>query len=519
MTTLQKSFAGVSCALVLLWGLPSSDAGAWILGPNRPEVQQQEVQKRSWQQGPKVILYQTQSVEKDGAEAHRDIGSEDSLSQRPLSPKSPIEANFLPLIETLEHPDRSGGANAKSEDVRLKRDYSAPNHDQMGQTHDMIRDRMDRDAVDQELEIEETPETKDKPEKMVPESDDPQQNSLRDSGRQEILLALAADADGGDEGGILDAGGASENPSERMDSGMDMQNSQENDSMMRMQDDQELMMHLQQEQEAEQRAAEEEEAGQHGAFGHDHEKMMQDMQENTTEKKSSEKTIGVEERLGETATTKLEFVDSSGKTVSLDELLTAPTILLPVYYTCPSACNMILSSFASVLSKVKLDPGKEYRVIALSFDGNDTPRLAAQKKHNFYAAIGKEFPADAWVFLTGKEENSRKVLDSLGYHYERRGNAFVHPSVVVALSEDGKIIRYLYGTSFMPFDVTMAATEAAEGRTGVSIKRLVAFCFDYDPEGKRYVFSTMRVAGFAVLLGAGILLVSLLVAGRRKKKD
>jgi protein SCO1/2 len=32
-----------------------------------------------------------------------------------------------------------------------------------------------------------------------------------------------------------------------------------------------------------------------------------------------------------------------------------------------------------------------------------------------------------------------------------------------------------------------------------TVSRVLAFCFTYDPEGRRYVFSTLKVAGVATL--------------------
>ncbi len=88
---------------------------------------------------------------------------------------------------------------------------------------------------------------------------------------------------------------------------------------------------------------------------------------------------------------------------------------------------------------------------------------------------------------------------------------------MVVLAADGKIIRYLYGPGFLPFDLGMALTEARRGEPGVSIKRRVlSFCFDYDPENNTYVFRLFRITGTVILVMLAGFLIFLL---RPEKKN
>lgn len=247
------------------------------------------------------------------------------------------------------------------------------------------------------------------------------------------------------------------------------------------------------------------------ASSHDHAAMMQQAD-------LAGLPVGVEEKLGEYLADGTVFFDSQGNPVDLKEAVDIPTIILPVYYTCPSVCNLMLSSFASILGEVKLEPGKDIRLIAVSFDEFDTPEMAAQKKHQYLNAIQAPYPPEDWLFLSGDRQTIVRAMNAMGYGFKRVDNLFAHPSVVLAVAPDGKIVRYLYGTNFLPFDIEMAASEAARGRTGVSVKRLLAYCFNYDPEGKRYVFDFMRVAGYSIGGFAFLLLMGLLIAGKKKKQ-
>jgi len=75
------------------------------------------------------------------------------------------------------------------------------------------------------------------------------------------------------------------------------------------------------------------------------------------------------------------------------------------------------------------------------------------------------------------------------------------------LTREGTISRYLYGTSFLPAEVTMALQEAAKGQVRPTISKVLSFCYTYDPEGRKYVFSVTRFAGAAILILAAVFVV------------
>jgi protein SCO1/2 len=108
--------------------------------------------------------------------------------------------------------------------------------------------------------------------------------------------------------------------------------------------------------------------------------------------------------------------------------------------------------------------------------------------------------------LTSGEESIRSLTDALGFKFKRTGpHMFIHPNVLIALAPDGTIIRYLYGPRFLPFDIGMALTEAAKGTPGLSIRKLLTYCFDYDPESKSYVVRSFRFLALGIVVLLGIL--------------
>lgn len=229
--------------------------------------------------------------------------------------------------------------------------------------------------------------------------------------------------------------------------------------------------------------------------------------------------VGLDEKLGQRIPLDLKFRDETFREVVLGDLIKVPTIIVPVYYRCPNVCSFLLGGLAQALPKVALDPGEDFLVLSLSIDENETSLLAQKSKDDYFTAMNHQFPKDAWLFLTGDRENIHKLTDSIGYRFQRRGADFLHPIAVAVVSPDGKIVRYLYGTSFLPMDLTLALLEASQGRVGASIRKVLSFCFSYDRENKRYAFNILRVSATVILGTAGTFLVFLIFTGRRKRED
>ena len=225
--------------------------------------------------------------------------------------------------------------------------------------------------------------------------------------------------------------------------------------------------------------------------------------------------IGMDEKLGEWIPLDLTFYDEGGNSISLKHLIHKPTILAPVYYRCPNVCSFLLFNLAGVINKMPSEPGKEYQVLAFSFDETEKPNLALEKKKMVLKMIEKPFPEDAWRFLTGDKENIHKLTDAIGFHFKRQGQDFLHPVSLIILSPDGKITRYIYGTEFLPFDIKMALLEASEGKVGPTLSKVLRFCFSYDPKGRKYVFNTLKVTGIVTLLFALALILFLVLKGKR----
>jgi protein SCO1/2 len=228
--------------------------------------------------------------------------------------------------------------------------------------------------------------------------------------------------------------------------------------------------------------------------------------------------VGVDEHLGARLPLDITFRDESGAPVRLSDLVKGPTIILPVYYRCSNVCSVLQARMANALQSLERKPVDDYRVISVSFDEEETPEMAARSKHAYFSAMKKPFPEDGWRFLTGDSASIRRLTDALGYGFQRQRHEFAHPVVSIVVTGDGMIVRYRYGISILPKDLALALVEARSGVTGSSIRKLMDYCFSYDPAGRTYVFNLLRVSATVVILCTGGFLAFLLLSGRKRKQ-
>ena len=228
---------------------------------------------------------------------------------------------------------------------------------------------------------------------------------------------------------------------------------------------------------------------------------------------------GIIERTGERVPLDAPFRDESGKTVTLGELMQGPAVLSFAYFGCKDQCNTVLSNLANTLGRTDTDPGKDFLVLTVSFDEQDSPEDAAYKKKNYMLAAQRPIDQGAWRFLTGGKASIEALTGSVGYSFRKTEKGYDHPAALAVLSPDGRIIRYIYGNSYLPADIEMALLEASEGRITASIKKAILFCFSEEPGARAYFVSALRAVGVGTLVFAAGLFIYLAASGRSGKKD
>ncbi|MCX7907974.1 MAG: SCO family protein [Ignavibacteria bacterium] len=237
-----------------------------------------------------------------------------------------------------------------------------------------------------------------------------------------------------------------------------------------------------------------------------------------TLKGNKEPEVGIVEKLGNKIPLDLVFTNEEGKQVKLANLINKPTILMFVYYHCPGICSPLLTGVSEVVDKSELVPGKDYQLVTISFDHTETFDKAKKWKENHIKGLEKKIDKNSWAFLVGDSISIRKITNAVGFYFKPDGRGdFVHGAAIYSISPDGKIIRYLFGTEFNPFDFKMAVLEAEKGIPLPTVNRLLKFCYSYDPSGRTYVFNFTRVFGTVMLLGLAVFFVILI--SKKKKKN
>jgi protein SCO1/2 len=112
------------------------------------------------------------------------------------------------------------------------------------------------------------------------------------------------------------------------------------------------------------------------------------------------------------------------------------------------------------------------------------------------------------------------LVSAVGFRVYRDpvSREIAHPAVIVVLTPDGRISRYLYGVEPRPKDLELALLEASEGRSGSAFERVLLRCYRWDGTTQRYhleVLRVMRAGGALVGIGVASLL---LVLWRRERK-
>lgn len=230
---------------------------------------------------------------------------------------------------------------------------------------------------------------------------------------------------------------------------------------------------------------------------------------------NKEVDIGIVEKLGDTIPTDLWFFNENSDTVTLGELINKPTIMFFVYFDCPNLCSPLMDGVADVVSKLDLTLGVDYQIITISFNTKDTPEKAREKKVNFVQKISRENQKH-WIYLTGVQENISEITASAGYKYKPQGLDFAHPSAIFVLSPQGKITRYLYGLTYLPFDLKMAIIEAQKGIARPTINKVLEYCFAYNPGSQTYTLQVTRIVGTIILFIAIIIFAVLLLKKRKQ---
>ncbi len=230
--------------------------------------------------------------------------------------------------------------------------------------------------------------------------------------------------------------------------------------------------------------------------------------------------VGITQRLDQQIPLDLTFKDEAGKTVALGDYFQngRPVILNLVYYTCPMLCGEELIGESSALSVIKFIPGKEYELVSVSINPDETPQQATEKKKIYIDRMNEHLTpktnGDSWHFLTGQQPEIEKLAQAVGFHYRRdpKTGQYLHSTAIMIVTPHGKLAQYYYGVEYSPRDIRLGLIEASRNKIGNLVDAVEIYCCRYDPNTGRYgaiISRILSIAGAAtvVLLGGFVFMM------------
>ncbi|MCX7632453.1 MAG: SCO family protein [Turneriella sp.] len=248
--------------------------------------------------------------------------------------------------------------------------------------------------------------------------------------------------------------------------------------------------------------------------------------DDTLAKQKPPAEVNVEEKLGADLS-HFRFYDEEGSEVTLRQLADArrPVILAPVYYNCPHLCTLTLNGLLQAIETNKRHQvGRDYLVVAYSFNPEEKPPLAKLKQQNYLRKLSlvndsnlDEF-RKTWRFFTADTATIAGISQAMGFRYlkvvstvpQKQDPEYVHPAILVFLTPELKISRYLYGVEYSDVDFRMALLEAAQGKITPTLgDRLMLTCYSFDPVKRKYSLVAWRVMRLGAIAVAVVLAIFL----------
>jgi protein SCO1 len=217
--------------------------------------------------------------------------------------------------------------------------------------------------------------------------------------------------------------------------------------------------------------------------------------------------MGLDQRLGDTVEKTPMVFTEDGKKIAFGDLTgTRPIILLPMFYTCKSACGIEVDSLLKNLAKITdYTVGKDYDVVFLSINPKETPDVAMAKKQLLIQDYDRNGSTAGFHFLTGSFEDVNKICRSVGFRYvwNAEKEQVFHPTGLIILTKTGMISRYFYGTEYSSKLVESALVSALRQQVGAKATPIMLGCIMLDPvTGARTlnIMRTLQVLGLLTLI-------------------
>jgi protein SCO1/2 len=200
-----------------------------------------------------------------------------------------------------------------------------------------------------------------------------------------------------------------------------------------------------------------------------------------------------------------------------------PLILLLSYYGCDGTCPTMNMELAKVLAKVERLPsghrlpGPDGVLRPAGFEQHrgrlPAPRREASRRSGTPAGGTQCLPWSRTMWLPLSAEVGFR------FFWSDAAKAFLHPNVLVFVTPEGRVARYIYGTRMDARAIELALTEADWERIANStavFDIVTGACFSYNYEEGRYQLNYSLLAGVGSLV-LGLSLMGLGAWGYRRR--
>jgi protein SCO1 len=230
--------------------------------------------------------------------------------------------------------------------------------------------------------------------------------------------------------------------------------------------------------------------------------------------------IAIDQRIGDKVPLDLSLTDEAGQPVTLGDYFgNRPVILALVYYECPMLCTQVLNGLVTALGVMNFEVGREFDVVAVSFNPKEGPGLASQKKAAYVKRYGRPQSAAGWHFLTGSPDSIKRLTEAVGfkYEYDEKIGQYAHGAGIEVLTPKGVLSRYFYGIEFSARDIRFGLIEASEERIGSRIDDVLLFCYHYDPATGTYGAAMLNLVRLGGVATVAALVVFITMSLRRER--
>lgn len=232
--------------------------------------------------------------------------------------------------------------------------------------------------------------------------------------------------------------------------------------------------------------------------------------------------VSIQQKLEGQLPMDVELVGSDGRSRPFGSFFRGkPVVLAFVYYECKMLCNMTMLGMVRAMNAIpNLSAGKDFDIVAVSFDPSETPAIAAKKMDEFAPRYRRGGLENGLQLLTGSAPNVKRLADAAGFRYswDNQTKQWAHSSAIMVITPEGKVSKYFYGVEYSARDLRLGIVDASQGRIGSPVDQVLLFCYHYDPATGKYGMVIMTLLRAGGLLTVGLIIAFWIVSYFQNKR-